>query len=422
MSTDEQLADQSSAQSNNTEEEMPTQPHQDGSHHNGAEGLVQGTEQFDDGPNSTQQFETQEVTSTPEAEEGFQSTYDNADSTGKEQTEPAAETNADIPSRPGSVEGVSVNMDAIVNAAAKGIIEAEEAAQVAESTQITTSDQGQMSHHQITGLPPGISLIQADQGQEGEGAIFLLVTGPVDGESGTANAIAVDAATAAAMASLQQPIEGVQVSGAHVIPVEEVAAAVTAGSKGASISDPVAEILSSITSTHTSVSISDEAVAQVAASVEAQSSSGSKIPSASEVSLAQDILALASSALSGSSGTNSGNSNTASNNITVNANTENSALQSVSVPDTTNLDGKPLYTALLRDCVLIGDCYYGYVLNEMEMDQVLNAYKKETNTLFAIRQTPSPVKEDNGTVRLMWKSQHVPYDGIPFINIGMIPS
>ena len=53
------------------------------------------------------------------------------------------------------------------------------------------------------------------------------------------------------------------------------------------------------------------------------------------------------------------------------------------------------------------------------MDQVLNSYKKETNSLFAIRQTPSPVKEENGTVRLMWKSQHVPYDGIPFINIGM---
>lgn len=52
------------------------------------------------------------------------------------------------------------------------------------------------------------------------------------------------------------------------------------------------------------------------------------------------------------------------------------------------------------------------------MDQVLNSYKKETNSLFAIRQTPSPVKEENGTVRLMWKSQHVPYDGIPFINIG----
>ena len=54
------------------------------------------------------------------------------------------------------------------------------------------------------------------------------------------------------------------------------------------------------------------------------------------------------------------------------------------------------------------------------MDQVLNSYKKETNSLFAIRQTPSPVKEENGTVRLMWKSQHVPYDGVPFINIGKL--
>ena len=69
---------------------------------------------------------------------------------------------------------------------------------------------------------------------------------------------------------------------------------------------------------------------------------------------------------------------------------------------------------------LLGDCFYGFVKNEVEMDQVLNAYKKETNSLFAIRQTPSPVKEENGTVRLMWKSQHVPYDGTPFINIGKL--
>ena len=89
-------------------------------------------------------------------------------------------------------------------------------------------------------------------------------------------------------------------------------------------------------------------------------------------------------------------------------------------------DIKNLSTLVLRDflnvfiLLFLGDSYYGFVKNEVEMDQVLNAYKKETNSLFAIRQTPSPVKEDNGTVRLMWKSQHVPYDGIPFINIGKL--
>lgn len=80
------------------------------------------------------------------------------------------------------------------------------------------------------------------------------------------------------------------------------------------------------------------------------------------------------------------------------------------------LNHKSMKTFII--CTILGDSYYGFVKNEVEMDQVLNSYKKETNSLFAIRQTPSPVKEENGTVRLMWKSQHVPYDGIPFINIG----
>lgn len=46
-------------------------------------------------------------------------------------------------------------------------------------------------------------------------------------------------------------------------------------------------------------------------------------------------------------------------------------------------------------------------------------YKKETQSIFAIRQTPSPAKDESlETVRLMWKSQYVPYDGIPFVNVG----
>ena len=96
----------------------------------------------------------------------------------------------------------------------------------------------------ISGLPPGVSLIQAEQGQDGEGAIFLLVTGPVDGEGGTANAIAVDAATAAAMASLQNPLEAV--TSGQSISIEELATAVST-STGKSQNDSVAEILSSLT-------------------------------------------------------------------------------------------------------------------------------------------------------------------------------
>ena len=81
----------------------------------------------------------------------------------------------------------------------------------------------------------------------------------------------------------------------------------------------------------------------------------------------------------------------------------------------------PNWALHLRDCTLNGDTYTGYVMTEVEMDAVLNLYKKETQSLFAIRQTPSPAKDESAeTVRLMWKSQYVPYDGIPFINVGKI--
>ena len=105
-----------------------------------------------------------------------------------------------------------------------------------------TADQAEIT--QITGLPPGVSLIQADQGQDGEGAIFLLVTGPVDGEEGTANAIAVDAATAAAMASLQHPMEAV--SSSHSISIQGLTTAIS-NSTCKNGNDPVADILSSLT-------------------------------------------------------------------------------------------------------------------------------------------------------------------------------
>jgi len=257
----------------------------------------------------------------------------------------------------------------------------------------------------ISGLPPGVSLIQAEQGQDGEGAIFLLVTGPVDGEGGTANAIAVDAATAAAMASLQNPLEAV--TSGQSISIEELATAVST-STGKNQNDSVAEILSSLTGERMNSTTDDSAVVQVAANAEAQAAATSKAyPTPSEVSLAQDILALASSALSSSA---SKTSDKGEEQVTKVETSEEFA--------SSDVDGKPSWAVLLSDFQRIGDSYYGFVKNEVEMDQVLNSYKKETNSLFAIRQTPSPVKEENGTVRLMWKSQHVPYDGIPFINIG----
>ena len=80
----------------------------------------------------------------------------------------------------------------------------------------------------------------------------------------------------------------------------------------------------------------------------------------------------------------------------------------------------PNWALQLRDCTLCGDTYTGYVLTESEMDDILNLYKKETQSLFAIRQTPSTAKDESTeTVRLMWKSQYIPYDGIPFVNVGM---
>ena len=81
--------------------------------------------------------------------------------------------------------------------------------------------------------------------------------------------------------------------------------------------------------------------------------------------------------------------------------------------------GIPNWAMHLQDCILYGDTYTGYVTNQNDMDLVLNTYKKETQSLFAIRQTPSPAKDESAdTVRLMWKSQYVPFDGIPFVNVG----
>ncbi|XP_074614117.1 uncharacterized protein LOC141873918 [Acropora palmata] len=69
----------------------------------------------------------------------------------------------------------------------------------------------------------------------------------------------------------------------------------------------------------------------------------------------------------------------------------------------------------LHDCELIGDSYRGYVTNEVELDLILTLHKQHTNSCWGTRQSPSSAKP---SIRLMWKSQYVPYDGIPFLNTG----
>ncbi|XP_045151442.1 calcium-responsive transcription factor isoform X1 [Echinops telfairi] len=63
----------------------------------------------------------------------------------------------------------------------------------------------------------------------------------------------------------------------------------------------------------------------------------------------------------------------------------------------------------------IGDSYRGYCISETELESVLTFHKQQTQSVWGTRQSPSPAKPAS---RLMWKSQYVPYDGIPFINAG----
>lgn len=52
---------------------------------------------------------------------------------------------------------------------------------------------------------------------------------------------------------------------------------------------------------------------------------------------------------------------------------------------------------------------------EGELDLVLTYHKQQTQSFWGTRQSPSPAKP---STRLMWKSQYVPFDGIPFVNVG----
>ncbi|KAJ8253306.1 hypothetical protein GJAV_G00211420 [Gymnothorax javanicus] len=75
----------------------------------------------------------------------------------------------------------------------------------------------------------------------------------------------------------------------------------------------------------------------------------------------------------------------------------------------------PSWAHLLHDCEKIGDSYRGFCSTEAELEAVLMLHKQHTHSVFGTRQSPSPAKP---ATRLMWKSQYVPYDGIPFVNAG----
>ncbi|XP_040459456.1 calcium-responsive transcription factor [Falco naumanni] len=75
----------------------------------------------------------------------------------------------------------------------------------------------------------------------------------------------------------------------------------------------------------------------------------------------------------------------------------------------------PAWARRLRNCEKIGDSYRGYCVSETELESILTLHKQQTQSVWGTRQSPSPAKP---ATRLMWKSQYVPYDGIPFVNAG----
>lgn len=74
-----------------------------------------------------------------------------------------------------------------------------------------------------------------------------------------------------------------------------------------------------------------------------------------------------------------------------------------------------LWISLLQDSQKIGESYRGWVATESELDLLLTLHKQQTQSFWGTRQSPSPARP---STRLMWKSQYVPFDGMPFINAG----
>lgn len=75
----------------------------------------------------------------------------------------------------------------------------------------------------------------------------------------------------------------------------------------------------------------------------------------------------------------------------------------------------PAWAHRLQSCERIGDSYRGYCTSEDELESILKLHKQQTHSMWGTRQSPSSAKPAS---RMMWKSQYVPYDGIPFINAG----
>ncbi|XP_067129180.1 calcium-responsive transcription factor-like isoform X2 [Centruroides vittatus] len=75
----------------------------------------------------------------------------------------------------------------------------------------------------------------------------------------------------------------------------------------------------------------------------------------------------------------------------------------------------PQWALRMRDCEHIGDSYRGWVSSEVELDLLLAYHKQETQSFWGTRQSTGVHRN---SLRLMWKSQYVPFDGIPFINAG----
>ncbi|KAM9485901.1 calcium-responsive transcription factor isoform 1-T2 [Salvelinus alpinus] len=75
----------------------------------------------------------------------------------------------------------------------------------------------------------------------------------------------------------------------------------------------------------------------------------------------------------------------------------------------------PNWALRLHNAEKIGDSYRGYCNTDTELETILLLHKQQTNSVFGTRQSPSPAKPAS---RLMWKSQYVPYDGVPFVNAG----
>ncbi|XP_022289043.2 calcium-responsive transcription factor-like isoform X1 [Crassostrea virginica] len=75
----------------------------------------------------------------------------------------------------------------------------------------------------------------------------------------------------------------------------------------------------------------------------------------------------------------------------------------------------PLWAQRMNKCQKIGDYYRGYVDSEVDLDLLLTYHKQQTQSFWGTRQSPCPAKP---STRLMWRSQYVPFDGVPFMNLG----